>query len=84
MAGDGYVAATGKRLGEDRFFSGAFVVFRCISEILCAFCLVVLRFFVYLQTTKGVATICPPEYINVNKLNTIKNNNCIVVYYIID
>ena len=44
-----------KRLGEDSFFSGAFVVFLCISEILCAFCLVVLRFFVYLQTDELVS-----------------------------
>lgn len=27
MAGDGYVAAIAKRLGEDMLFSGAFVVF---------------------------------------------------------
>ena len=27
---DGYVTSTAKRLGEDRFFSGAFVVFCCI------------------------------------------------------
>ena len=40
---------TGKRLGEDQLFSGAFGVFRCISAIFRAFCLVVLRFFVYLQ-----------------------------------
>ena len=65
MAGDGYLAGhhtwqgTGtwheqpKRLGEDRFFSEAFVVFHNISVIFRAICLVVLRFFVYLQTTKG-------------------------------
>ena len=62
MAGDGYVAATGKRLGEDQSFSGAFVVFRCISEILCEFCLEVMRIFVYLHTVKGVATVCSPFY----------------------
>lgn len=32
MTGDGYVAATVKRLGEDKFFSGAFDVFRYISD----------------------------------------------------
>ena len=41
---------TGKRLGEEQLFSGAFGVFFSICAIFRAFCLVVLRFFVYLQT----------------------------------
>ena len=43
-----------KRLGEDKLFSGAFVVFRHISVNFRVFCLEVLRKFVYLQSTKGV------------------------------
>lgn len=39
-----------KRLGENRFFSGAFVVFRYISTIFRTFCLEVMIYFVYLQT----------------------------------
>lgn len=39
-----------KRLGEDWFFSGAFVVFRFISVFFRAICLEVKRNFVYLQT----------------------------------
>ncbi len=65
--------STAKRLGEDWFFSGAFVVFCCISTIFRAFCLVEKRNLVYLQTVKGVATICFPDYINVNKLKIIRN-----------
>lgn len=37
-----------KRLGEDRFFSGAFVVSCHIFVIFCAFCLVVKNYFVNL------------------------------------
>lgn len=62
-----------KRLGEDMFFSGAFVVFRHISAIFCVFCLVIFGNFVYLHTVKGVATICPPYYLNVNKLEMLRN-----------
>ena len=51
-----YEAAMGKRPGEDRFFSGAFVVFCHISAIFCAFCLVIKRIFVYLRTEKEVAS----------------------------
>lgn len=43
------MTATAKRLGEDRFFFGAFDVFRHISTIFRAFCLVVMENFVYLQ-----------------------------------
>ena len=55
LPGDGfltsrYETSTGKRLGEDKFFSGAFVVFYNISTIFRAFCLVVKIIFVYLQT----------------------------------
>ncbi len=39
-----------KRLGGDRFFSEAFVVFHCITNIFRVFCLEVWRNFVYLQT----------------------------------
>ena len=42
-------ASTAKRLGEDSFFSGAFVVFCRVSAIFRIFCLVILRYFVYLQ-----------------------------------
>ena len=62
-----------KRLGEEGFFSGAFVVFRHISVIFSLICLEGKRFFVYLQAIKGVATNCPPEYINVNKLKMLRN-----------
>lgn len=58
-----YVAAMGKRLGEDKFFSGAFDVFRHISDIFLAFCLVVMRNFVYLQAVKGVDFISHPKLI---------------------
>ena len=44
------MASTAKRLGEDKFFSGAFVVFCHISVIFREFCLVVLGNFVYLPT----------------------------------
>ncbi len=54
MTGDGYVTAIVKRLGEDRFFSGAFVVFRHISAIFCVFCLVVLGNFVYLPRSGDI------------------------------
>lgn len=64
---------TGKRLGEDRFFSGAFGVFLQISVFFREFCLVIKEIFVYLHTSKGVATICSPLYLNVNKLKMIRN-----------
>ncbi len=37
------------------------------------FCLVVLGNFVYLQAEKGVATVCYPDYLNVNKLKMLRN-----------
>lgn len=52
------MASTAKRLGEDKFFSGAFVVFCHISVIFRTFCLVVFKNFVYLQAMKGDSTIC--------------------------
>lgn len=55
------------------FFSGAFDVFHRISVIFRAFCLVIKEIFVYLHTSKGVATICSPLYLNVNKLKMIRN-----------
>lgn len=54
LPGAGYVTATAKRLGEDKFFSGAFDVFRNISAIFFVFCLVEKIYFVYLQPEKGV------------------------------
>ena len=69
------MASTAKRLGEDKFFSGAFDVFRHISAIFRVFCLVVLGFFVYLQAEKGAAPICAPEYNELKKLRiTLKLN----------
>lgn len=62
------MASTAKRLGEDKFFSGAFVVFCHISVIFREFCLVVLGNFVYLQAVKGVAPISDPEYNKLKKL----------------
>lgn len=59
------MASTAKRLGEDKFFSGAFVVFRSISAIFRAFCLVVLRNFVYLQAVKDVT---PLAILSINEL----------------
>ena len=38
MLGDRYMTSTVKRLGEEWFFSGAFVVFRNISVIFRTFC----------------------------------------------
>jgi len=35
MAGDGYLAAIAKRLGEDRFFSEVFVVFTAFQFFSC-------------------------------------------------
>ena len=43
------MVSTAKRLGEDWLFSGAFVVFCRVSAIFRIFCLVILRYFVYLQ-----------------------------------
>lgn len=63
----------GKRPGEDWFFSGAFCCFLWFSAIFRLICLEVLRNFVYLQAVKGVATICSPLYLNVNKLKMIRN-----------
>ena len=37
------------------------------------FCLVIMRNFVYLQAEKGDATICTPDYLNVNKLKIYRN-----------
>lgn len=65
---DGYVASTAKRLGEERFFSEAFVVFHYISVIFRVFCLVIKRIFVYLQTIKGDDTISYPVPIEANEL----------------
>ena len=67
------MASTAKRLGEDKFFSEAFGVFRHISAIFRVFCLVVKKNFVYLHTVKGVATICSPYYVNVNKPKMLRN-----------
>ena len=47
------MTSTDKRLGEDRFFSGAFDVFYHFSVIFRAFCLVIRRKFVYLHAVKG-------------------------------
>ena len=58
------VAAMGKRLGEEWFFSEAFDIFRHISTIFRVLCLVVLGNFVYLHTVKGVDANSPPELIN--------------------
>ncbi len=60
MTWDRYVVSIVKRLGEDYFFSGAFVFFQHISAIFRAFCLVVFGNFVYLHTVKGVDTISHP------------------------
>lgn len=68
MPGDRFLTGIAKRLGEDRFFSGAFVVYCHIFIFFRVFCLVVKRNFVYLQAVKGVATISFPEYLNVNKI----------------
>ena len=65
-----YVAATGKRFGEDRFFSGAFVVFRCISVIFRVFCLMVKRNIVYLQTDGLVCVTAIASY-KAKHLNTM-------------
>lgn len=54
------MASTAKCLGEEWFFSEAFVVFRRISDIFRVFCLVVFGFFVYLHTVRG-ATICTSD-----------------------
>ena len=62
------MTSTFKRLREDRFFSGAFVVFRHISEIFRLICLVVMRNFVYLQTVKGVDANSHPELISPKKI----------------
>lgn len=62
-----------KRLGEDRFFFGAFVVFDCIFAIFRAFCLEVKRFFVYLQAKKGVDTISYPVPIIPEKVQILRN-----------
>ena len=35
--------------------------------------MVVKRFFVFLHTVKGVATISPPLYLNLNKLKMLRN-----------
>lgn len=59
------MTSTFKRLREESFFSGAFVVFRHISAIFRVFCLVVFGFFVYLHTVKG-ATICTSDLANDN------------------
>ena len=57
MPGERYLAATVKRLGEDWFFSGAFVVFAIFLLFFHVFCLVVKRKFVYLQTDSTEAEI---------------------------
>ena len=48
--GRGSGASVAKRLGEEWFFSGAFVVFYHISAIFLVFCLVIRGFLVYLPT----------------------------------
>lgn len=53
LARDRCLAAKAKRLGEEWFFSGAFVVFRYISVIFRAFCLEVLRLFPIFAIDKG-------------------------------
>lgn len=58
------MAATAKRLGEVIFFSGAFGVFFYNNAIFCAFCLVIIIYFVYLHALKGIDTISHPEHIN--------------------
>jgi hypothetical protein len=57
-----------KRLGEDWFFSGAFVDFRCISAIFRLICLEIKVFFVYLQSDGAGITIAHLENINAKKL----------------
>jgi hypothetical protein len=57
------VTSTFKRLREESLFSGAFVVFRHISDIFRLICLVVMRNFVYLQTVKGVDFLSHPKLI---------------------
>ena len=67
------MASTAKRLGEDKFFSGAFVVFCHISVVFREFCLVVLSFFVYLHIVKGVSIIFHPEPIIFKKTKILRN-----------
>ena len=40
-------------------FLGRLSFFCCIPAIICAFCMVVMRNFVYLQTTKGGSNLLP-------------------------
>ena len=47
-----------KRLGEDRFFSGVFV-FCLISDIFRSFCLVIMKYFVYLQAERVLQQSVP-------------------------
>ncbi len=48
------MTSTAKRLGEDKFFSGAFDVFCHISAIFRAFCLVIKSFLLNLQPEKAL------------------------------
>ena len=62
-----------KRPGEDWFFSGAFCCFLWFSATFRQICLEVLRFFVYLQPTKGVEVMCYPKCLSIKKLQILRN-----------
>ncbi len=51
------MASTAKRLGEDKFFSGAFGVLCHISVIFREFCLVVKRILLNLHTEKVLSPL---------------------------
>lgn len=69
-ASQGGLTSTAKRVGEDRFFSGAFVVTSCISAIFRLICSVILRFSVYLQSDKLVCVTAIASY-KAKHLNTM-------------
>lgn len=64
----GDVTETAKRLGEDCFFFGAFVVFRHISAIFLHVLFGGKENFIKFATRKDVAPISDSEYIKINKL----------------
>lgn len=66
------MASTAKRLGEDKFFSGAFVVFRNIFVVFRMFCLAVKRNLVFLQAEKALLPTAAPS-IKVYKLKILRN-----------
>lgn len=72
MTGDRFLTSTVKRLGEEWFFTGAFVVFSPYFCYFFVFCLVVKRKLLNLHAEKALLPTAAPS-IKLYKLKILRN-----------